>query len=470
MSSGVSRRALLRGAGVALALPWLESLARPARAQAVTRTRRFIAVFVPNGAPELWTPPVVGVGDAWRLSSVLEPLTPLKSQVTVISGLENGSAFNADGSTEVQPSHGRLPAGWLTCVDGQAVAKRLGVKEANGVSLDQVMAAHPKFAGQTAIPSLQVGLSSEHSYCDGMPCSYSRSVSWLTETKPLYKAVDPTALFEQLVGATPSGRAGATRREARLSVLDAVKETAGATRTRLSSSDRVRLDEFLSSVRAVERRIDSGICDVSPIKPNFARVLDDGPRTNTEDYDRRVHFDLMNELLALALQCDHTRIASFMLDDERSEFVFDFLPKRTFTPYTSQQVAGTCPEWHGGGQTGYPDDFCTIVHWHIEKLAELCQRLRNIDDGNGETVLDNTVVFVGAAMHGSDHQANNLPALTIGGGGGALATNQCLALGNRPLRDFYFTLMNGVYGMGATDFGVNRTGAPIALIPQLLRA
>ena len=173
---------MLRGAGVALTLPWLESLARPARAQAAAkRPQRFVAVFIPNGAPDIWMPPVAGKGDAWRLSSVLEPLTPLKSRVTVISGLENGSPFNESGSFSVEPSHGRLPGGWLTCVDGAEVKKRLNVPDANGVSVDQVMAAHPKFAGQTALPSLQIGLSTVHSYCDGVSCSYSRSVSWRTE-------------------------------------------------------------------------------------------------------------------------------------------------------------------------------------------------------------------------------------------------------------------------------------------------
>ena len=468
-SRGISRRAVLRGAGVALTLPWLESLARPARAQAAAkRPQRFVAVFIPNGAPDIWMPPVAGKGDAWRLSSVLEPLTPLKSRVTVISGLENGSPFNESGSFSVEPSHGRLPGGWLTCVDGAEVKKRLNVPDANGVSVDQVMAAHPKFAGQTALPSLQIGLSTVHSYCDGVSCSYSRSVSWRTETEPLYKIVDPTALFDRLVGATPGGNVGAARREARLSVLDAVKETAGATRGRLSAADRLRLDEFLSSVRGVEQRVDSGICPVSPIKPSFPRVLDDGIKQDTYTYNRSTHFDLMNELLAIALQCDHTRIASYMMEDERSEFVFNHVPRRAFTTFTSEQIEGFCPEWHGGGQNGSVNDFATIVHWHIGKLAAFCERLRKMDDGDGQSVLDNTVVFIGCAMHGMDHSARNLPTVTIGGGGGALATDQHLALTDRPLRDFYFTLMNSVYGMGVTDFGVNKTGAPIAPISELL--
>lgn len=459
---------MLRGAGVALALPWLESLARPARAQAVPRRKRFVAFFIPNGAPDLWTPPRSGAGDAWELSSVLEPLAPLKSKVTVISGLENGSAFNSDGSSLVEPSHGRQAAAWLTCVDSRELETSLGVRGANGISVDQVMAAHPVFAGQTPLPSVQVGISSLQSWCDSTHCAYSRSVSWRTQTEPMYKVVDPRAFFEQLVGAAP-GSLPFTRREARLSVLDSVRESASALRPRLSSADGQTLDQFLTSVRSVEQRVSDGACAVSAVRPSFIEVTGEGRRKNDDSgYDKRVHFDLMNELLATAFQCDQSRIASFMLEDERSEFVYDFLPQRAFNALTSVPSTGTCPEWHAGGQSGSVDAFASIVHWHIGKIAELCQCLAAIDDGNGQTALDNTVVFVGSGMHGSNHQAADLPALVIGGGGGSLKTDQHLALGKRPLRDLHYTLMNGVFGLGVTDFGENRTGAPIASIDALL--
>ncbi|HEY3664924.1 MAG TPA: DUF1552 domain-containing protein, partial [Polyangiaceae bacterium] len=156
----ISRRTVLRGAGVALALPWLESLAGPASAQSAAAPKRFVAVFLPCGAPELWRPPVAGVGPSWQLSSVLDRLASLKPKVTVISGLETGSVFNADGSNFVNPPDGRTPGAWLTCTDPTATRKSLMVAEANGISVDQVMAAHPLFAGQTALPSLQIGLSS----------------------------------------------------------------------------------------------------------------------------------------------------------------------------------------------------------------------------------------------------------------------------------------------------------------------
>jgi len=470
----VSRRALLRGAGVAIALPWFESLAQPARAQAAAAPKRFVAIYLPCGAPELWKPPLTGVGAGWQLSSVLDRLAPLKSLVTVVSGLETGSVFNVDGSNSVSPEDSRLPSAWLTCTDAKTARQTLMVPEANGTSADQVMAAHPVFAGQTALPSLQIGLSSVLSYCDGEPCSESRSVSWQTPTKPLFKLVNPSDVFAQLVGVWPGGAdpAASPRRDSRISVLDAVQETAAVARARLSAHDKLRMDEFLASVRSIEKRVSSSqadSCGPLPSLPVFPHV-DGNFRQNIGGYDKGVHADLMNELLALALQCDRTRIASYMLEDERSEFVCDHIPRRTFTALTSTLGEGTCPEWHGGGQQGRQDDFASIVQWNVGKVGELCQKLAGMPEANGQSVLDNSVIFLGAGLEGSMETADRLPALMIGGGGGRLKTDQHLDLGKRPLRDLYFTLMNGVYDMAVSDFGVNLTGAPIATIKGLLNA
>ncbi len=472
LGSAVSRRAVLRGAGVALALPWLESLIRPARAQAMSTPKRFVAIYLPCGAPYFWVPPTPGVGSGWQLSSLLEPLAALKSKVTLIGGLENGSAFNADGSSSVEPSNGRQCGAWLTCTDAAVIRKRTGVTDSNGVSADQVMAAHPAFAGKTAFPSLQVGLSTVHSSCNEVPCSTSRSVSWKTETLPLYKTVDPNVLFDQLTGAGPDGTPGqfAAQRDSRISVLDAVQETTAVARARLNPSDKLRMDEYLDAVRSVEKSVKSGMKVSCPamMKPNFPPISGDGIRQNDATYDKSVHADLMNELLALSLQCDQTRIASYMLEDEKSEFIYDFVPKRTFSTYTSAPSTGFCPEWYNGGQGGAVDDYASIVHWHVGKVAEFCKRLDGMKDDNGLSVLDNSVVLLGASMHGQDHACENLPTVLMGGGGGRLKTDQYLALQRRPMRDFYITLMNDVYDLALPNFGVNLTGAPLNHIPQLL--
>jgi Protein of unknown function (DUF1552) len=472
----LSRRAVLRGAGVALALPWLESLLpRAAQAQASRPPARFLPIYLPNGAPDIWKPQTTGVGAAWTLSSMLEQLTPLKSQVTVLSGLENGSVFNADGSPFVEPAHGTQPGAWLTCEDAIAVAKRLGVQEANGISVDQIMATHPAFAGTTPLASLQVGLSTTYSSCDGRQCSNSRSVSWKAETKPLYKLVDPTKVFNLLAGVTstvPPGQTTPNDRAADNSVLDAVLESASSVRPKLSAHDKLRMDEFLDSVRAVEQRVNAvppmpAVCQ-GPAAPNYPEVTPDGIRQTTPTYDKGTHANLMNDLVAWAFQCNLTRVVSYMLEDEDSEFVYDNVPLRHFTATSSTPATGVCGDY-SSAQHGQLDSYATITWWNVDKVSQLCQKLAQLPEANGRSVLDNSVIFLGSCMHGSNHSCFDLPSLLVGGGGGALKTDQHLDLGNRPMRDLYFTLMNGVFDLGVTDFGVNRTGKPLAMIDQLLK-
>lgn len=475
-----SRRNLLRGAGVALTLPWLESLApKTAGAAVSTAPVRYMPIFLPNGAPDIWMPQTSGVGASWQLSPVLEPLAALKSKLSVISNLENGSAFNKDGSNSVEPSHGRQPGGWLTATDAATVQARLKVADANGVSLDQIMAAHAAFAGKTAVPSMQIGLSTVYSSCDGRQCSISRSVSWKTETQPLYKMVDPMLVFNTIVGATSGGGPiddpdAARRLALKKSVLDTMLENAANTRKRLSKSDHARMDEYLTSVRNVEQQVmqvstgmGGAACAVGTA-PVLRGIAPEGIRQTTQNYNKGAHADAMNALIVLAFQCDVTRVLTYMLEDERSEFTYDHVIKRKFTPTGSTVSTGTCPEYHTGGQHGSADDFATITHWNVGKVAELCSKLDAIKEADGKSILDNSVILFGGCMHGNDHKADRLPTMLIGGGGGKLKTDQHLVLDKRPLRDLHFTVMNDVFGMQQTNFGQNLTGAPIAKIPQLL--
>lgn len=471
----VSRRAVLRGAGVAITLPWLESLApRAACAQNTPILPRFLPIYLPNGAPELWKPALVGAGNAWALSSVLELLKPLKSKVAVVSGFGNGSVFNPDGGIYVAPEHARPAGAWLTCEDSRAVREQLQVQDANGVSFDQLLARHAPAVGDAPLASLQVGLSSTKSYCDAEPCSLSRSVSWRTQTEPTGKLVDPKAVFEQLVGAAapPETPEQTNQRAVQQSVLDAVGESALTVRSRLSSYDRLRLDEFMQSLRSVEQRAtqlpsERPLCRPATM-PVFPDLDDEHEyRQNTPEYSKARHADLMNDLIALAFQCNLTRIVSYMLEDERSEFTYDHVAKRKFTAEGSVPGEGFCGEYRGASH-GDADEFASITWWNVGKVAQLCQSLAGVvEDDYGHTVLDNTVVFLGSCMHGQDHRVDRLPALLIGGGS-ALRLDQHLDLGKRPLRDLYYTLANSVYGMNLPSFGIDRTGAPHATISELL--
>jgi hypothetical protein len=495
MSRFVSRRTILRGAGVALSLPWLESLApRVLRAQTADIRRRFLPIYLPNGSHDFWLPASAGSGDAWQLSSILDPFgASLKSKLNVLGNLENGSVFNSDGTPGVEPSHGRLSGAWLTCVDAEAIRAKLGLDEANGISVDQILAQSASFKGKTPLPSLQVGLSTPLSACDNEPCSSSQSVSWASpngssaspvaiSTQPMYKIVDPLEVFNQLVGAAPqpdpTGAAAieAQKRVARnKSVLDAVLANAQRTRAKLGASDKLRMDEFLDSVRAVEQRVVGvsagmgGLGCMPPATPSTSvEQSATAPRQTTPTYDKGAHADAMNDLIVKAFECDATRVISYMLEDERSEFTYDNVPQRAFTAQSSGPKGGTCPEYHNSQHAG-GDVFATITWWNVGKVADLCRKLDAIQEAPGVSVLDNCVVFLGACMHGGDHLADRLPAVLIGGGNLGLKNDQYVALNNRPLRDMYFTLMNDVYALGVSDFGQNLTGAPLARVSELLK-
>jgi hypothetical protein len=485
MNRIVSRRLVLRGAGVALTLPWLESLlpTKTAQAQAVTAPKRYMPIFLPNGASENWKPAQPGVGAAWALSPVLDVFQTLKAKMNVISGFENGSAFNADGSSGVEPSHGRQPGAWLTCVDPGEVRKRLGVGEANGLSIDQIMAQHAAFKGLTALPSMQVGLSTVLSYCDGQPCSNSRSISWSGETTPMYKQVDPLEVFNKIVGVIkPAGNgpsepdAETAKRLARnKSVLDAVLENAARTQSKLGAADKARMEEFLTSVREIEKRVAGpsmgmgGLACTAIAAPTMAMVRPDAPKQNTATYRKNDHADVMNDLIVMALRCDATRIVTYMLEDERSEFTYDHVKMRTFTATGSTEGNGTCPEYHGGGQHGSQDSFASIVRWNNGKVAELCSKMDAIKEADGSSLLDNTVVFLGGCMHGSNHDCAELPTALIGGGAIGLKQDQHVDLGKRPLRDLHYTMVQKVFGMSdVTNVGQDRTGGQHKLVSEIV--
>lgn len=478
-----SRRAVLRGLGVALTLPWLESLApRAVRAESPALPRRFLPIFLPNGAPDLWQPLAAGRGNDWRLSSVLEPFGALKAKLNIVSGLENGSVFNADASPLVDPSHGRLAGAWLTCVNAAAIRAEQTLGEANGVSVDQLLAQHAAFRGTTALPSLQVGLSTALGDCDGEPCSSSRSVSWASTTQPMYKHVDPLEVYDTLVGVLqPAQDDGVSALEARkrlareTSVLDAVLESAQLAQSRLGKSDQQRLDEFLTSVRAVERRVTEvstsvgGRACLATPPPVLSRVEQStaAPTHTTENYDKARHADAMHDLITMAFECDATRIISYMLEDERSAFTYDHVEERAFSDFDSRIKGGPCPEYHLAQHMG-GDVFASITWWNVGKVAELCRKLDAIEEAPGVSVLDTSVVLLGGCMHGGDHQADRLPLALIGGKSLGLAQDQHLLLERRPLRDLYATLASDLLGAELGEIGRNLTGAPLGRIVELL--
>lgn len=461
----LSRRALLGSGGAVLALPWLEALsARPARGQSASGPRRFLPIFFPNGAPRYWWPEALEADNPLVLPSVLEPFAPLKDRLLVLGNIENHTPFNPDGSSSVEPSHGRLAGAFLTAANAGRIRQQLNVEDANGISADQVLAQIR--AGDTLLDSLQVGLSTKNSYCDGQPCSLSRSISWASELMPLYKLIDPQQVFDKLFGAGMPGAPSSKSRDR--SVIDSVLESSKALAPKLSSQDRQVLERYLTSLRELERKLGALSCRTAPTRPTFTARI--GLYNGLEGYDRGTHFDVMNQLIALAFQCDITRVISFMLEDERSEFVLDNVEQRMFTPTSSTPGTGLpCPEWHGGGQSSSDvgNAWCTIQWWHNLKVVELCQALADVPEGDGN-VLDNTVVLYGSCMHGANHSAADLPMALLASPK-VLRTDRYLRfLPDASMRDLLFTLLNGVFGLELESFGESAAMLPNTLLEGVL--
>jgi hypothetical protein len=440
---------VLRGAGVALALPWLESLApRRARGQTAARPLRFVPIYFPLGVdypagPDYWNPATPGAGDAWKLSPILEPFAPVKSQVSVLGHVDQ-TAF---GTSPSYLSNGALTGAFLTCTK---LPMGTTGSPTNGVSIDQ------RIAAVMGVPSLQVGLSTLDSYCDGAPCEYSRCISWSADG-PLFKTVDPQAVFDAI--AQRQTGPGSSRK----SVLDFVIGNAQSLEPRLGRVDRARVDQFLTSVRDLEMRVAALSPTCRPTaRPTFSASVGAVP----PDYNRDTHANVMIDLIVMALSCDAARVVSFMLDDARSSFIYSFLTMRHFTAAGS--TATTQPLQ--SGPIGYAnagdgnDGWSTLAWWFASKASLLCQKLAAIPDGtDGRTVLDNSVVWLGSGQQG-EGGASNLPLLYAGGGGGALRVNQALRFApSQRLSNVYLTFLTKVFGGNDPSFG-DSTG----VVPELL--
>jgi hypothetical protein len=460
-----SRRAVLRGAGVALGLPWLESLApRGARAAAPEPRRTFVGFFFPCGVADYWRPARTGVGSEWSLSPILEPLAPVKSHLTVLANVGNYGPFGG----HIEPSHSHLTGAFLTCTKAKGPDIGPTGPWTNGVSVDQVIAQ--AIGGRTKLPSLQVGLTTTLSYQDGLPPEFSRSISWAAPDQPLYKTVNPQSVFDRLVTAAPTpGGAGtsadvyaASRRAAHKSVLDYVLAHSTTVRARLGRTDQAKLDEFQTSLRSLEKRVDAGgpaRCAV-PNRPTATWEVDATP----PDYDRNAHADLMLDLVAFALECDATRVVSFMFDDSRSDFVYDFLTDRGFgTPDPLFPKGAKVGGLHGLAETTSTNShWATINHWFIQKVARLCGRLQAVNEGAG-TMLDAATVWLGSECHGGNEDGLDLPVLYVGGGAGRLRTNRFVDFAATPRRterlaNVYLTFLRGVFDLPVTTFGTAPAG------------
>jgi hypothetical protein len=419
-----SRRRFLQGSLGALAIPLLHSaLPRKAWATELQRPQRVLFYYVPNGMPmPWWTPSQLGPG--YDLPEVLQPLAGLQSSVSVLSGLDMPAA------TDPLPGdHARGTASFLTAT---RIRKTAGADISNGISIDQILAA--ELGSETPFPSLQVGLIPGGNTGDctaGYSCAYSRNISWAGTATPMPNITDPQVLFDRLFGNSSSLPPDIAERRTALrhSVLDSVVGDANTLHAQLGQSDRAKLDEYLTSVRELELRVGTpgGTCGnmERPTNPGFA--------------DR---IDLMTELMVLAMQCDLTRVMTFMMGPAASNQSFDFIG----IPGAHHQIS------HHQNDDKNLESLRQIGAWEISQFADLLSRMTAVGEDDG-TLLDNALVYFGSEISDGDaHSHVDIPVLLAGHGGGAYVPGTHTTHGGRPMADLFLS-MAGLMGVNLTSFG-----------------
>jgi len=416
----LSRRTLLRGAGVALGLPLLEAMSpRSALAAAsVKPPKRAAFLYVPNGIiHDAWKP--VSAGADYALPYSLEPLGPVKKDVIVLTGLSQ-LPYNK----EYAVGHARPTTALLT----GAVADKNGVKA--GKSVDQYIAE--RHGADTKLKSLELSIngSSLGGRCDGeYSCVYSSVISWRNETSPMPTVNNPATVFKRLFGdatgkSTPRERSRAEL--LRMSVLDATLDDARRLHRTLGKSDQLKLDEYLYSVRELERRVQM----TAPLK--------DGKRPNLKvpnapPADYAEHVRLMGDLMVLAFQADATRVCTFMFGTAAGGQTYPMLGIRDGHHELSHKI--NKPEVRAQVRK--------IDRFNVSLFSYIVKRMKEISEGGG-TLLDNSIVYYGSGLgNGGAHTPFDLPVLLAGRGAGKLNTGRHIRSPmNTPLNNLWVSVLN----------------------------
>ena len=420
---------MLRGLGTAVALPFLEAM-KPALALAEASGRpsppkRMAFLFVPNGVhlPD-WTPKESGRG--FELPFILNPLQEVKDDILILTGLtQDKGRANDDGSGD----HARACSAFLT---GAQARKTHGADLRVGVSVDQIAAQ--KIGHHTRFPSLELGCDpgANAGNCDsGYSCAYSSNISWMSSTTPVGKEVNPRLVFERLFSDEATGQAArnlARRNRHRASILDLVAEDARSLQARLGRADQRKLDEYLTAVRQIERRV--GHSDHQPHDLTGVTKPSGIPETYEE------HVRLMSDMLVLAFQGDLTRVATFMFGNAGSNRSYPSIGVRD----------GHHDMSHHGGDPVKHNKIRQINRFHVIQLAYLLERMKSIKENDGSTLLDNCMVVYGSGLSdGNRHNNENLPVLLAGKGGGNIRTGRHVRYEQEtPMNNLFLSMLDGV--------------------------
>jgi hypothetical protein len=445
----VNRRHFLRGLGVCLALPALDSML-PVRALAANSISplattptgaplRMAFLYVPNGVNrKMWRP--TGTGTEYQLGPSLEPLAPFRNDFQIISKLDqkNGTA-GQDGAGD----HARANASILT---GARPKKTAGADIRVGVSVDQVAAQH--LADVMRFPSLELscdGVRKSGSCDSGYSCAYQFNLSWRSETTPVAPESNPRSVFERLFGA---GKAGERQRNfdqrmtQQRSILDFVMDDANAMQRQLGRNDQQKLDEYLTGVREIERRIQRA--------ERFRQLPDphaDTPAGIPMSYQE--HIRLMGDMMVLAFQTDSTRVGTFLLAHDGSN--------RSFKDVGVSD--GHHNLSHHQNKPEILEKIAKIDQFYAEQFAYFLKRMRDTKDRDGKSLLDNSmIVYCSGLGDGNAHSHTDLPVIVAGRAGGAFNPGRHFDPGsNTPMNNLYVTMLNNM-GVKVNSFG-DSTGA-----------
>jgi len=430
-----SRRAFLGGAAAVIGLPFLESLRAPAYAVSGADPVRVLFWYVPCGIRmEHWRPDTTGRG--YDLKRILQPIAPHQDRVSLFTGLANRAA-----DVPVAGDHARGTGSFLTCMECRLTD---GEDIENGISIDQVIAEG--LSGQTPFSSLELGAEGglPIGNCDsGYSCAYSRNIAWADENTPLPKSTDPSLVFDRLFAGFDDNLTQEDidrRNRWRTSVLDHALEDAEALHTKLSTSDRLKLDEYMTGIRDLEVRIQNGSGDGECV-----------PGTRPEDvYDYADIVRTMTDLQVKALECDLTRVVTFMMENGGSYRSFDFIG-----------VTGGHHELsHHQDDPDKLEALSEIGTWEMEQFAYLLEQMEAVEEANGASLLDNSLVFLSSEISDGDwHNHDDLPVLLAGAGGGAHDPGRHVDLGvETPIADLYIAMAEAA-GVTVSSFGQDGTAA-----------
>ncbi len=426
---GLSRRLFLGGAGVALGLPMFESLLGSQAKAEAAQPRRILAYYIPCGIHmPAWRPQTEGAN--YDLPTILQPLANVKSKVNVISGLANMPA-RPDGPGD----HASGTGAFITAAHP---LKTADANVQNGISMDQVAANHLKDLAR--IPSMQLGIDGGNGVgdCDsGYSCAYARNISWASATQPLPKVTSPGVVFDQLFqGFDPQTTAEekARRLSYRTSILDYVREDTKTLHAKLGTTDRTKLDQYLTAVDELETQIEK--IASGPVCEPIEKPGDTG--------DLLEHIDIMTQLMVLAFQCDATRVISFMLANAGSNRSYEFLG-----------VSGGHHEisHHQDLQSNF-DKLVVIDTWEVQMFANLLERLDAVTDIDGNTLLDNSLAFFSSEISdGNAHNHDDMPILLAGRGGGDIVSGRHIVFQDEPSVAKLFISMLQNVGAPVNEFG-----------------